>query len=241
MGDRSGRQVLGGYRADRLVVRRVERLAHVVATGEAEPGQHVERLLVNGAHALDDAVRARAGVVECQLQVVDDRQPPGGDLGPLLVANPAEIPRCPLAQVVLLGDRPAPQVIQLGDPTFELELLPVHLLGGVGGLVPAVIRGCRGLVVGGEELVPQTGRVRTVINSEMAFEENLPPGSTIFFDGQIKMMNETNENMGVALSGLEPLAYVAGAAVAVLVAIIASLAPARRAASVQPMVAMRSM
>jgi ABC-type lipoprotein release transport system permease subunit len=31
-----------------------------------------------------------------------------------------------------------------------------------------------------------------------------------------------------------------GAAVAVLVAVVASLAPARRAASVQPMVAMRS-
>ncbi|OFV92218.1 MAG: hypothetical protein A3H95_08310 [Acidobacteria bacterium RIFCSPLOWO2_02_FULL_64_15] len=49
-----------------------------------------------------------------------------------------------------------------------------------------------------------------------------------------------SENMGLALSGLEPLAYVAGAAIAVLVAVLASLAPARRAASVQPMVAMRS-
>jgi ABC-type lipoprotein release transport system permease subunit len=46
--------------------------------------------------------------------------------------------------------------------------------------------------------------------------------------------------MGIALSSLEPLAYVAGAAVAILVAVVASLAPARRAASVQPMVAMRS-
>jgi ABC-type lipoprotein release transport system permease subunit len=55
-------------------------------------------------------------------------------------------------------------------------------------------------------------------------------------------LNRLNsENMGVALSGLEPVAYVAGAAIAVLVAILASLAPARRAASVQPMVAMRSM
>jgi predicted permease len=55
------------------------------------------------------------------------------------------------------------------------------------------------------------------------------------------VLNRLNaENMGIALSGLEPLAYVGGAAVAVLVAIAASLAPARRAASVQPMVAMRS-
>jgi putative ABC transport system permease protein len=45
---------------------------------------------------------------------------------------------------------------------------------------------------------------------------------------------------GVAVSTIEPLAYVAGAAIAILTAVLASLAPARRAASVQPMVAMRS-
>jgi len=48
------------------------------------------------------------------------------------------------------------------------------------------------------------------------------------------------ENMGIPLSYVENLAYIAGAAIAVLVAVVASLAPARRAASVQPMVAMRS-
>jgi predicted permease len=45
---------------------------------------------------------------------------------------------------------------------------------------------------------------------------------------------------GIAVSNIEPLAYVAGAAIAILTAVLASLAPARRAASVQPMVAMRS-
>jgi ABC-type lipoprotein release transport system permease subunit len=55
-------------------------------------------------------------------------------------------------------------------------------------------------------------------------------------------LNRVNsDNMGLALSHVEPLAYVAGAAIAVLVAILASLGPARRAASVQPMVAMRSL
>jgi putative ABC transport system permease protein len=45
---------------------------------------------------------------------------------------------------------------------------------------------------------------------------------------------------GISISNIEPLAYVAGAAIATLTAVLASLAPARRAASVQPMVAMRS-
>jgi putative ABC transport system permease protein len=48
------------------------------------------------------------------------------------------------------------------------------------------------------------------------------------------------ERMGIPLSHVETLAYVVGAAVAILVAVVASLAPARRAASVLPMVAMRS-
>jgi predicted permease len=54
-------------------------------------------------------------------------------------------------------------------------------------------------------------------------------------------LNRLNaENMGIPLSNVEPLAYVVCAAVAILVAVLASLAPARRAASVPPMVAMRS-
>jgi predicted permease len=48
------------------------------------------------------------------------------------------------------------------------------------------------------------------------------------------------DNLGMTLSNAEPLAYVVGAAIVVLVALLASLAHARRAASVQPMVAMRS-
>jgi ABC-type antimicrobial peptide transport system permease subunit len=55
------------------------------------------------------------------------------------------------------------------------------------------------------------------------------------------VLNRVNaENMGISLSNTEPIAYVVGPAIAVLVAVLASLAPARRAASVHPMVAMRS-
>ena len=55
------------------------------------------------------------------------------------------------------------------------------------------------------------------------------------------VLNRLNaENMGISLSNAEPIAYVVGPAIAVLVAVLASLAPARRAASVEPMIAMRS-
>jgi predicted permease len=49
-----------------------------------------------------------------------------------------------------------------------------------------------------------------------------------------------SENMGISLSNVEYMSYVVGAAVAVLIAVVASLVPARRAASIQPVVAMRS-
>jgi ABC-type antimicrobial peptide transport system permease subunit len=48
------------------------------------------------------------------------------------------------------------------------------------------------------------------------------------------------ENMGIPLSSVETLAYVVGGAIATAVAVLSGLAPARRAASVLPMVAMRS-
>jgi ABC-type antimicrobial peptide transport system permease subunit len=48
------------------------------------------------------------------------------------------------------------------------------------------------------------------------------------------------ENMGISLSSVENLAFVVGGVIAIIVAVLSGLAPARRAASVLPMVAMRS-
>lgn len=66
------------------------------------------------------------------------------------------------------------------------------------------------------------------------------PGVAVGLVLTAALVRLNGENMGIPLSNVEPLAYVVGAAIAVLVAVTASLAPARRAASVQPMVAMRS-
>lgn len=66
------------------------------------------------------------------------------------------------------------------------------------------------------------------------------PGIGIGLILTVALMRLNSENMGIPLSSVENLAYVLGAVVAVVVAILASLAPARRAASIQPIVAMRA-
>jgi len=66
------------------------------------------------------------------------------------------------------------------------------------------------------------------------------PGAIVGVILTATLIRLNGENMGIPLSNVEYMSYVAGTAVAVLVAIVSSLAPARRAASVQPMVAIRS-
>jgi hypothetical protein len=66
------------------------------------------------------------------------------------------------------------------------------------------------------------------------------PGIGIGLILTVALMRLNSENMGIPLSQVENLAYVVGGAIALLVAVLASLAPARRASSIQPMIAMRS-
>ena len=66
------------------------------------------------------------------------------------------------------------------------------------------------------------------------------PGIVVGIVLTVGLMRLNAENMGIALSDVESLAYVGGAAVALIVALVASLPPARRAATIAPMIAMRS-
>jgi FtsX-like permease family/MacB-like periplasmic core domain len=66
------------------------------------------------------------------------------------------------------------------------------------------------------------------------------PGVAVGLVITAALVRLSGEKAGIPLSNVEPLAYVVGAAIATLVAVLASLVPARRAASVQPIVAMRS-
>ncbi len=66
------------------------------------------------------------------------------------------------------------------------------------------------------------------------------PGIVVGILLAVAFVKLNGEDFGIALSSLEPLGYVIGSSVALLMALAAGFAPARRAASVQPMVAMRS-
>lgn len=66
------------------------------------------------------------------------------------------------------------------------------------------------------------------------------PGVSVGLILTAAVMRLNAQNMGISLSNVEYLSYGAGAAIAVLVAVLASFLPARRAASVHPMVAMRT-
>ena len=66
------------------------------------------------------------------------------------------------------------------------------------------------------------------------------PGVVIGILLAAALIGLNGENMGIPLSNVEYVAYVAGAGVAILIAVVASLAPARRAASVDPKVALRA-
>jgi putative ABC transport system permease protein len=79
--------------------------------------------------------------------------------------------------------------------------------------------------------------VRMVLGDVMKF---VTPGVGVGLLIAVAFVRLNGEDFGISLSNLEPLAYLVGAAIAVLMALGASLAPASRAASVEPMVAMRS-
>lgn len=66
------------------------------------------------------------------------------------------------------------------------------------------------------------------------------PGVIVGMIITVAFMRLNSENMGIPLSDVESLAYVVGAAIALLVAVLAGLGPARRASSTDPMVVMRS-
>ena len=66
------------------------------------------------------------------------------------------------------------------------------------------------------------------------------PGVAVGLLLTVALIRLDPERFGIPLSGVETLAYALGGAIAILVAVLASLPPARRAASVLPMVAMRS-
>jgi hypothetical protein len=79
---------------------RIKRLADIVETGKAEPGQERHRLRVHCAHPFEKGCSLDIGVIERSLEVIDDRKPLGGDRGSLQRSDSEKLALVALAKVV---------------------------------------------------------------------------------------------------------------------------------------------
>jgi predicted permease len=130
---------------------------------------------------------------------------------------------------------------------FMTQAAVAGVVGGVMLLLAALgIYGVVGLMVASRirEIAVRValGASRRRVMGMVLFDvlKLVAPGVTVGLLIAVAFVRVNGEDFGIALSRLEPLAYVVGSVIAILMAVTASLAPARRAASVQPMVAMRS-
>jgi ABC-type antimicrobial peptide transport system permease subunit len=122
--------------------------------------------------------------------------------------------------------------------------------GGAGGVILLLsalgIYGVVGLMVAARtreiavRIALGASRRRVIVMILFDVVKLVMPGIGIGLLLTVALMRLNSENMGIPLSQIENLAYVAGATVALVVAVLASVIPARRASSIQPMVAMRT-
>jgi hypothetical protein len=130
---------------------------------------------------------------------------------------------------------------------FLTQSMVAGVIGGVLLLLAALgIYGVVGLMVASRirEIAVRValGASRRRVVGMVLFDvvKLVTPGVGIGLLIAVAFVRLNGEDFGISLSALEPLAYAVGAAIAVLMALGASLVPARRAASVAPMIAMRS-
>jgi hypothetical protein len=71
-------------------------------------------VVAHRAHPFDDRVRIVGRMRQGTVEVVDHGQPCGGHPGPFGGPFPLQLPRAALAEVVQVGQRPPPAVLELG-------------------------------------------------------------------------------------------------------------------------------
>ena len=74
--------------------------------------RHLHGLVEDGSHAGDDRVGIASRMVQCPFQIVDNRKPCAGYLGPFEFALTVEFTGIPLAQVVQVGECAAPTILK---------------------------------------------------------------------------------------------------------------------------------
>src|SRR3954447_21425851 len=106
-------------RAHGVVTLRVEALADVVTAREAQVLEHADGLIAHGLDAIDDDARIGLGMLQRQLEVIEDREPLGSDPGPLLLALTPDVAGEALPGVVEVGGAPLETILELTDLSLE--------------------------------------------------------------------------------------------------------------------------
>ena len=110
------------HHTDHLVTLRVERHPCLRVARIAELLEHLQRLFENAPHTLDDRVGLVTGMTDRPLQVVHDGQPRAGHPGSFRCSFAVQFAGIPLAQVVQIGDRAPPAVLELGQLRVRIRL-----------------------------------------------------------------------------------------------------------------------
>ena len=79
---------------------RIKRLADIVETGEAEAGEERHCLVVHCPHPFQKSCAIDIGVIERSLQVIDDREPFGGDGDSLQRTHTGQLALAALSKIV---------------------------------------------------------------------------------------------------------------------------------------------
>jgi hypothetical protein len=98
----------------------IKRLTDLLPARKAETAQDGRGLVSHSLYALDDGARIGCRMVQRQFEIVDDRQPLGGHPRSFLGPGPLYLSTEALSQIVQVGQRPTPAVLELSDLSLQL-------------------------------------------------------------------------------------------------------------------------
>jgi hypothetical protein len=121
---------------------RIEGLAYVVEPVEAQSGQQRKGMVEYCPYSLDEGSVVGAGVLDGTIQIVHDRQPPGGHVDPLGRTSPGNLSLRSLTEIVEISEGPPEGHVEVGLDRFgAYRLIVGQLRGGIARLGSSVLVG----------------------------------------------------------------------------------------------------